>query len=164
MNTISCDGNERTGVGAQWRDGEQSEPPRNEGPTPVGKIPYMDPEVPAKAKRRRFSAAYKLQILQEADACTNRGEIGELLRREGLYSSRLTSWRNQRNAGAFGALNEKRGRKRTDVNPLQKQVDGLEKNNNRLERQLKKAQLIIDFQKKAAEIMQISLGNPEERK
>ena len=66
------------------------------GPRPV----EPDPEVPEKARRRRFSAAYKLRILQAAEACTEPGEIGALLRREGLYSSHLSKWRRQREAGA----------------------------------------------------------------
>jgi transposase-like protein len=78
------------------------------------------PEVPEKAARRRFDAAYKLRVLDEADRCSEAGEVGELLRREGLYSSHLTAWRKQRDAGALRALGpKKRGRKpkRKDVSP-----------------------------------------------
>ena len=72
----------------------------------------MDAEVPEKASRRRFDASYKLRILEEADGCTEPGQLGELLRREGLYSSHLTTWRKQRDEGALDGLREKkRGRK-----------------------------------------------------
>ena len=73
-----------------------------------------DPEVPEKAKRRRFSAEYKLAILREVDACTDPGQIGALLRRERLYSSHLVDWRRQRDAGALQALARTRGRKPAD--------------------------------------------------
>src|SRR3972149_11284266 len=77
------------------------------------------PEVPEKARRRRFEAAYKLRILAEADRCAAAGQLGELLRREGLYSSHLTSWRKQRDAGALEALAPKqRGRKPKRKDPL----------------------------------------------
>ena len=71
-----------------------------------------DPELVERPKRRRFSAEYKLRILREADACTRPGEVGALLRREGLYTSHLTYWRKQRNAGALKALSRPRGRSR----------------------------------------------------
>ena len=73
-----------------------------------------DPELVERAKRRRFTAEYKLQILRETDACTRPGEIGALLRREGLYTSHLTAWRKQRDAGALEALDRRRGRKPAD--------------------------------------------------
>ena len=73
-----------------------------------------DPELVERPRRRRFSAEYKLRILREADACSRPGEVGALLRREGLYTSHLTAWRKQRDAGALEALDRKRGRKPTD--------------------------------------------------
>src|SRR3954447_18631636 len=73
-----------------------------------------DPELVEKAKRRRFTAAYKLKILRQAEACTRPGEIGALLRREGLYTSHLTAWRKQRDQGALAGLERKRGRKGAD--------------------------------------------------
>jgi hypothetical protein len=76
-----------------------------------------DPEVPAKARRRRFSAEYKLAILREADACTQPGEVGALLRREGLYSSHLVDWRRQRDAGALQALARRRDRPTRPTRP-----------------------------------------------
>lgn len=127
------------------------------GGTGVAVIP--DPEVPTKATRRRFTSEYKRRILKEADACTN---LGALLRREGLYASNLNTWRKQMNRGVLTALSpKKRGRKESG-NPLQAEVDMLRKENNRLGRRLKRAELIIDIQKKAAQILGITLSTPEE--
>ncbi len=80
-----------------------------------GERTIPNPEVPAQAKRRKFSGEYKRRILEEADKCTEPGEIGALLRREGLYSSNLTKWRRQRKAGGLGGLTpQKRGRKKDE--------------------------------------------------
>lgn len=118
-----------------------------------------DPEVvPKKGKRRRFSAEYKRRILDEADACTDRGEVGALLRREGLYSSHLASWRKQREQGTLAALSsKKRGRKGRERNPLEKRVRELEKEKARLEREAEKQRIIIEYQKKASEILGMPL-------
>lgn len=122
-----------------------------------------DPEVPAKASRRRFTADYKIKILRQADACPDSKSIGALLRREGLYASNLTTWRSQRDRGVLTALSpKKRGRKESGGNPLQIENEKLRKENNRLERRLKRAELIIDIQKKAAQILGIPLSTPEE--
>ena len=124
-----------------------------------------DPEVVPKAKRRRFTAAYKLRIIREADACTEPGEIGALLRREGLYSSNLTTWRRQREKGLLNALApKKRGRKKSPKNPLADQVAQLEKENRRLRDKLTKAQIIIDVQKKVSQILAMDqdLNNDDE--
>jgi len=92
-----------------------------------------DPEVPEKARRRRFTAKYKLHILAKASECSKPGEIGELLRKEGLYSSHLSKWRQQREAGALAALTpKKRGRKPLPVDPQAKRVAELERENARL--------------------------------
>ena len=116
-----------------------------------------DPEVPERAVRRRFTAEYKLQVLREADQCAGVGEIGALLRREGLYSSHLTTWRRQREHGALVALApKKRGRAATAVSPLARRVAELERDKARLERRLKQAEAIIDAQKKLAEILGLS--------
>ena len=88
-----------------------------------------DPEVPEKAKRRRFSAEYKLAILREVDACTEPGQIGALLRRERLYSSHLVDWRRQRDTGALEALARKRGPKPAD--PARVEVERLRRANQR---------------------------------
>jgi transposase len=120
---------------------------------------HPDPEVPAKAKRRQFSAEYRMRILREADACKASGELGALLRREGLYSSHLVLWRRQREAGALAGMRaKKRGPKAKVQDPRVKQ---LEKENARLQRQLKQAETIIDIQKKVASILGIPLNAPE---
>ena len=117
-----------------------------------------DPEVRERAARRRFTAEYKLQVLREADQCAGVGEVGALLRREGLYSSHLTTWRRQREHGALVALApKKRGRTATAVSPLARRVAELERDKARLERRLKQAEAIIDAQKKLAEILGLSL-------
>ena len=102
-------------------------------------------EVVARPTRRRFSATYKLRILQEADRCAN-GELGTLLRREGLYSSHLTTWRKQRETGALTALAaKKRGPK---VDPQAEELARLRREMAKLQTQLQRADLIIDAQKK----------------
>ena len=121
-------------------------------------VPSMpDPEVSEKKPRRKFTAKYKLQILAQADTCTQPGQIGALLRREGLYSSSLTLWRRQRENGILkGMTPRKRGRKHKSENPLTKQVAQLEKENRRLQQKLKKSELIIEAQKKMSEILGIA--------
>ena len=119
----------------------------------------LDPEVRERAARRRFTAEYKLQVLREADQCAGAGELGALLRREGLYSSHLTTWRRQREHGALAALApQKRGRPRAPNSPLARRVAELERDKGRLERRLKQAEAIIDAQKKLAEILGLSLA------
>jgi transposase-like protein len=121
----------------------------------AGNVP--DPEVREKKTRRKYSAKYKLRILAEADACSQPGQMGSLLRREGLYSSNLTAWRRQREKGLLYAMApKKRGRKKKQRNPLAKQVAQLENENRRLQLKLKKAELIIEAQKKMAEILGIA--------
>jgi transposase-like protein len=121
-----------------------------------------DPEVPEKTPRRRFTAKYKLDVLKKADACTQPGELGALLRREGLYSSNLTTWKRQRDQGVLDAMSpKKRGRKKIEKNPLAQEVATLRKENERLSRKLKKAEIIIEVQKKISEILGIS-QNPDE--
>jgi transposase len=114
-----------------------------------------NPEVVVKAQRRRFTAEYKRRILQEADACTQPGEIGALLRREGLYSSHLNTWRRQRARGELqGLAPAKRGRK---ADPQAAEIVRLQRETERLTAQLARAELIIDVQKKVSEL----LGLPE---
>jgi transposase len=118
-----------------------------------------NPEVVAKPTRRKFTAKYKMRILAEADACEKTGDIGRLLRREGLYSSHLANWRDARASGVLGALEpKKRGRKPLTTNPLSKTVAQLEKSNAVLTEKLRQAQLIIEIQKKVAAL----LGESEE--
>jgi len=115
---------------------------------------HRDTEVPAKAVRRKFSAEYKRRIVEEAERLRDTGEIGTLLRREGLYSSQLAAWRRQYEEGALrGLRDDKRGRKRKPANPLSGRVSELERENRRLRRKLKQAEVIIDVQKKVAAIL-----------
>ena len=115
-----------------------------------GEVP--DPEVVVRARRRQFSAAYKLRILQEADGCQERGQIGALLRREGLYSSHLSTWRKQR---AVGELTDKqRGRK---GDPAAAELKRLKRENERLRKELEKAELIIDVQKKLSQALGLTM-------
>lgn len=121
-----------------------------------------DPEVLERPVRRRFSAEYKLQILRQADACDESGQLGELLRREGLYSSLLSTWRQQREKGTLDALApKKRGRKPRDHDPLIEENRRLQRVNARLVERLRQAEVIIDVQKKVAEMLGIPLQSPE---
>jgi len=128
-----------------------------------GSVP--DPEVSEKAVRRRFTAEYKLRILHEAESCTARGDVGALLRREGLYSSNLTTWRRQRDWGTIDALSpKKRGPKERKPDPSMQQIATLEKENQILRHKLKQAETIIEAQKKIAEIMALTDDLPEGKK
>lgn len=111
-----------------------------------------DLEVRALAKRRQFSAAYKLSVLAEADRLTQPGAIGALLRREKLYSSHLVTWRRERDAGALEALGRRRGRK-AKLTPEQRRIAALEARNARLERELAQTRLIVDVQKKLCTLL-----------
>ena len=162
MNMISRMGVDRAPVGEPERRGdERSEAPRSGG-SPTGEREVVpgppDPEVPARHVRRRFTTAYKLEVLRKADACARPGEIGALLRREGLYSSHLVTWRRQR---AHGLTPKKRGRKPTSGDPrvtkLEREKAALETATRRLERRLQRAETIISFQKKVAELLGIPL-------
>jgi transposase-like protein len=142
----------------------------SEGPVPAGKktspgVPVgdcRDPEVSERPVRRRFLAEYKLQILRQADACTEPGQLGELLRREGLYASHLSTWRRGRERGTLDALTpKKRGRKPRDNDPLIEENRRLERVNKRLVERLRQAEVIIDVQKKVAEILGIPLQSPK---
>ena len=127
---------------------EENRPSEN-GAT-AARVP--DPEVTPKAKRRRFSAEYKLRILREAEACSQPGELGALMRREGLYSSLLSDWRRQREAGSLeGLRSKKRGRK---ARPEKKRIAKLEQENARLRHRLEQAEAIIEVQKKLARMLE----------
>jgi transposase-like protein len=112
-------------------------------------------EVESKAPRRRFTREYKISILERADACTNPGEIGKLLRQEGLYSSHLCSWRGQRRKGILNALSRKRGAKAKSSTQLENEK--LRRENERLRKKLAHAEKIIDVQKKLSEVLGIPL-------
>jgi len=123
-------------------------------------------EVLEKPTRRHFTAEYKLRIIREADACTESGCVGALLRREGLYSSHLNTWRRQREEGMLDGLQpKKRGRKTSERNPLLSEVNRLRKENEQLTQRLKQAELIIDVQKKISQVLgQVHLGFAKPRR
>jgi transposase len=146
-------------------EGERSEPERtteaNDGGRGRGATP--DPEVVDKALRRRFTASYKHRILAEVDATIDRGAVGRILRREGLYTSHLASWRKMRDRAERTALEpRKRGPKASPKHPLQAEYDKLKRENAQLNRKLRRAELIIDFQKKVSQILGIVLPVMEE--
>lgn len=115
-----------------------------------------DPEVREKAVRRRFTAAYKLRILQEAASCKRKGQLGALLRREGLYSSNLATWKRQMEQGTLEALSpKKRGRKAKEPDPSARRIAELERENARLQKKLRQAETIIEVQKKISEILHV---------
>lgn len=112
-----------------------------------------DPEVSTRVLRRRFTAAYKRRILHEADTC-DPGGIAALLRREGLYSSHLTTWRHQREQGEITGLEpRKRGKKAAPRNPLAAENERLQRQTERLQKRLLQAERIIDVQKKLCEML-----------
>ena len=150
----------RLSASAEEKNIQEQKPDTNEADDGVelGKAESPDPEVPEQAKRRRFTAKYKLRILQESDACTEKGQLGALLRREGLYYSHLTTWRRQRDEGSLkGLAPKKRGRK-PNKNRKSKREAQLEGEVRRLRKKLEQAEAIIDIQKKVAAL----LGNPIE--
>lgn len=116
-----------------------------------------DPEGVVRAKRRSFSAAYKLRILSEVDRCSARGEIGALLRQEGLYSSHLTAWRRQRKTGDLQALAPKQRGRKAKQNQKDVKIAALQRENERLRRQLEQAELIIGAQKKLTAALEQTL-------
>lgn len=129
----------------------------------VGVAEAVDPEVVEKAQRRRFTAEYKLRVLGEAEVCSEPGEVGALLRHEGLYSSHLSAWRQQRDRGLLGAMaSKRRGPKAKRNDPLAKENAKLRREKAALERKLRQAELIIDIQKKASEILGIPLKTLED--
>jgi transposase len=123
-----------------------------------------DPEVVARPRRRQFSAEYKLRILKEADDSQLAGEIGALLRREGLYSSNLTEWRRQRDEGLLVALSPKRrGRAPDPKHPALLELEQLRREHERVQLRLKQAELIIEVQKKFSELLGIPRPDSEGR-
>ena len=131
----------------------------DEAPRAGGAGLTPDPEVVAKPMRRQFAAEYRLRILEEADRCTRRGEVGRLLRREGLYSSHLTAWRKARRKGSLRELaSKKRGAKPVEHNPLDAKVRALEAQVARLEHELHTAaHTILDVQGKVAGLLGLNL-------
>jgi len=115
-----------------------------------------DPELVEQAKRRTFTAAFKARILAEADACTAPGEVGELLRREGLYTSHLTYWRKQRKDGALKELGKPRGRKPVDRRDAQ--IVALERKLQRAEGELAKMKRVVEIQGNVSALLEEMLG------
>ena len=115
----------------------------------------LDPELVEVPRRRRFTAEYKLRIVREAEGCASRGEIGELLRREGLYSSLLTEWRRARDAGSLGALERPRGPK---ANPVEGENARLRRRAERAEAELAKARRVIEIQGNVSALLEGLLG------
>jgi len=115
-------------------------------------VEVPDPEVEARPKRRRFTAEYKARILRDAERCKKSGEIGGLLRREGLYASHLITWRRQREKDGIAGLSRKRGRKADPESGSARKIAQLEGANRRLTKKLQEAEIIIAFQKKMAEL------------
>jgi transposase-like protein len=111
-----------------------------------------DSEVVVRATRRRFTGEYKARVLREADRCKGSGEIGALLRREGLYASNLITWRRQREAEGVAGLSRKRGPKPNPDSGAARKIAELERSNRRLTEKLRKAGIIIEFQKKMADL------------
>ena len=140
--------------------GEHSEPEVDFGPgteETAAELNVPDPQVLERPERRKFTVEYKARIVREANACTEQGQIGALLRREGLYSSQLVSWRRLYQEGALKALkDDKRGRKKIK-NPLEAENEKLKKKNARLEERLNQAEAIIEIQKKLSEILGVPL-------
>ena len=117
----------------------------------AGSVP--DPEIPEKAKRRQFSAQYKLDVLDEYDRATEPGAKGALLRREGLYSSHIVEWRRARDVGALAQLGKPRGRKRR-LSAEGVELDRVRRRNERLESELAKARLVIEVQGKVSALLE----------
>ena len=120
-----------------------------------------DPEVVSKPQLRRYTAVYKMKILQEYDACEQPGEKGALLRREGIFSSNISTWRRQYNQGGVDGLSEiKRG---PQVDPQTKENKMLRQENERLKKRLQQAELIIEVQKKVSQILGIELNEQDHK-
>ena len=150
--------------GSVGSEGERSEPERATEPDDGGRATAApDPELVQRPVRRRFTADYKQRILAEVDAAADARTVGRILRREGLYSSHLTGWRKTRDQSQRAALEPKRrGPKPSPKNPLQAEVAKLTRENAKLNKKLRKAELIIDLQKKVSQILGITLPVLEE--
>lgn len=136
------------------KEGAEAQVPGPEGVAGLAVASRPDPEVVAVARRRKFSGAEKARILALADECTQPGEIGALLRREGIYSSNLTAWRQQRAVAERQALEpKKRGVKPNPALAEARRMEQLSRENDRLRRDLAKAHLIIDVQKKVSTLL-----------
>lgn len=149
------------------REPERSESDRSATGSKTGPelTAHPDPEVVAQAKRRSFTAEYKQRILAEADRAKGSGGVGALLRREGLYSSLLATWRRERASGVRLALAPQKRGPKSKRDPIQEQIQKLQKDNARLTEQLRKAEIVIDVQKKVGALLgwPIHTPDPDER-
>ena len=148
---------------AERSEGSRSAAAAKAGADPVTP-PRPNPEVVAKPRRRTFTADYKRRILDEADSARFSGSVGALLRREGLYSSHLVTWRRERDAGILEALTPLKRGPKSKRHPLEDENHKLRRHNDRLTEQLRKAEIIIDVQKKVAALLgrPIPEAGPEE--
>ena len=150
------------------REPERSEGYRSatDGKTAADPKPHPNPEVVAQAKRRRFTAEYKRNFLAEADQAKGSGSIGALLRREGLYSSLLTTWRREREAGVLRAFAPQKRGPKSKVDPVAEENQQLRRETQRLTEELRKAEIVIDIQKKVAALLgrPIVTPGPEEKR
>ena len=123
--------------------------------------PVQPTEVRPRAKRRRFTAKYKKAILDEVNRCSQTGELGALLRREGLYSSHISTWRAQRERGELeGLAPKKRGPKERETNPLDKRVRDLERQCSKLRKRAERAEALVEVQKKVSELWGVTMPKP----
>ena len=144
------------------RLGQNEEQPNPEGMGKQDQIVGPDPEVPERAKRRQFSPEYKLRILKETDACTEKGQIGALLRREGLYNSHLTTWRRSRQQGSLESLSPKKRGPKPKASQKNTREAQLESENRRLRKKLNQAEAIIEIQKKVYALLEANQDNADE--
>ncbi len=155
-----------TWAAAERSEGERSEPERSAAAAQVSAasapVSRPDPEVVAKPKRRTFTAEYKIRILEEAEAAPAvPGGVGALLRREGLYSSHLVCWRRERAAGILEALTSQKRGPKSKRNPWAEENEKLRRENARLAEKLRKAEIIIEVQKKVAALLGHSIPDQE---
>ena len=152
---------DKTNTPGETPEPRESELDRGGGVSPgaaPAEAPVPDPEVAPRAQRRRFSAAYKLRIVEQADGCTKPGEVGALLRREGLYSSHLVEWRRARDQGQLDALAPKRrGPKRDPDRALQRRLDQVERENVRLRQRLETAETILEVQGNVSRLLGLTM-------
>lgn len=119
-------------------------------------------EVSPKARRRTFTAEYKRRVLREADACKKAGELGALLRREGLYSSHLATWRAARDRGEIEGLSKKRGRKSKDIDGRDRRIVELERELRKQQKRAERAEALVEIQKKVSQLLGIQLATSDE--
>jgi transposase len=141
-------------MGAGETEGARRASAVSPAPIPVG-VGGVNPEVRPKAARRQYSSSYKLEIVQQAERCQGPGELGALLRKEGLYASHLSKWRQLFKKGALEGLGASRGRKADPETATRQRLRELEQENQRLRGKLRQAEAIIEVQKKISEILGI---------